>query len=179
MKFHIYQNDAEITTVSDGDSALTKASDGTYSYVVTGLTAGVKYSFSISADNGEGEGTRSAAVDVTTSDIGVTSVTLTIAKTAHVGDTLTAQVTIVPPDATDQHVTYSVNDTKLASISTDGTLTCIAPGTITVTAAADGGQKATATVTIYEVMVSITNLAASNITTTSATLNWDTEAVKG
>lgn len=175
MKFHIYDNDKELTTVADGDDGLTKAADGTYSYVVTGLQPASKHSFAVSADNGEGEGDKSTAIDVTTSDIGVTSVTLTIAKSAHVGDTLTAQVTIVPPDATDQSVTYAVDDSSLATIADDGTLTCKAPGTVTITATTKGGQKATATVTIYEVMVTVTDLKASAVTSTSATLSWSTQ----
>lgn len=173
MKFNIYDNDEKVKELDA--STLEKSADGTYSWVYSNLAAGSKHSISVSADNGEGEGERSAAIDVTTGTVGVTSITLTIGKTAHVGDMLTATVTIQPPDATDKTVTYSVDNKSVATVNNDGKLACLAPGTVTLTATASNGESSTATIAVYEVMINVINVKASNVTATSATISWQTE----
>ena len=70
-----------------------------------------------------------------------TSLSLTVGGTA----TLTA--TLTPADATDQAVTWSSSNTRVATVS-GGTVTAVAEGSATITATAASGAKATCAISV-------------------------------
>lgn len=83
-------------------------------------------------------------------NVPVTSVTLdktTLSLTAGDKETLIAKV--APDNATNKTVTWTSSDTDVAAVAYDGTVTAKTAGTATITATtADGGKKATCTVTV-------------------------------
>jgi len=64
-----------------------------------------------------------------------------------IGETAKLNATVVPADAENKTVTWSSSDQSVATVSDDGTVTAIAPGTTDVTATA-GGKTATCHVTV-------------------------------
>ena len=100
----------------------------------------------ITAKNGK----NTASCSVTVNPVKATGVTISPA-TAEVYDfselTLTAKVE--PSNATDKSVTWESSDTNLATVSADGVVSTLAPGSVTITATTnDGGFKASAKITI-------------------------------
>lgn len=84
-------------------------------------------------------------------DVSVTGVSLD--KTSaelEVGDTLTLKATIEPANATNQNVSWSSSDVKVATVE-NGTVTAVAAGTADITVkTADGGKEASCTITVKE-----------------------------
>ncbi len=161
MIYYIYQNNEKIKEVN-GDKTVT----------ITGLSPNVEYTFAVSAWNGMRESAKSNVVTVTTSAIPVTSITLSISQTMEVGNSIKATVTLAPTDATNKTVTYKSSDTSIATVAADGTVKALKPGTFTLTATASSGKAATATITVYEALVTVTSLATSNVTSNAVTLTW-------
>ena len=64
-----------------------------------------------------------------------------------VGNTDTLNATVIPSNATNKTVTWSSSDTSVATVN-NGTVTAVAQGTATITAATFNGYKATCTVTV-------------------------------
>lgn len=82
--------------------------------------------------------------------VAVTGVTLS-QKTASmkVGDTKTIVATIAPENATNKAITTSSDNEEVATFSTDGTITAIAPGTANVSVTTvDGGFTGKCAVTV-------------------------------
>ena len=84
-------------------------------------------------------------------DVSVTGVSLD--KTSaelKVDDTLTLKATIEPANATNQNVSWSSSDVKVATVE-NGTVTAVAAGTADITVkTADGGKEASCTITVKE-----------------------------
>lgn len=84
-------------------------------------------------------------------DVSVTGVSLD--KTSaelDVGDTLTLKATVAPTNATNQNVSWSSSDVKVATVE-NCTVTAVAAGTADITVkTADGGKEATCTITVKE-----------------------------
>jgi predicted outer membrane repeat protein len=82
---------------------------------------------------------------VFSSTIAVTGITVSAADNATTittdGGTLQMIATVLPDDATDASVTWSVNDAEMATIDANGLLTAKADGAVTVTATANDGSK--------------------------------------
>ena len=90
----------------------------------------------------------------------VTGVTLSENSLAlQVGETHTLAATVIPEDADNKNVTWTSDDTSVATVSESGLVTAIGEGTATITVTtADGGLTATCMVTVtplptYTVMV--------------------------
>lgn len=162
MIYYIYQNDEKVKEVTDAKTV-----------TITGLTPNTKYTFAVSAWNGIRESAKSNVVTITTAAIPVTAITLTIDKTMEVGQTIKAAITLTPTNATDKTVTYKTSDALVATVGTDGSVKAIKPGTVTLTATASSGKTATASITIYEALVTVTNLVASDTTASGTTLTWE------
>ena len=90
----------------------------------------------------------------------VTHVTITGVKDIYVGQTLTLGATVLPDNAENKKVEFTiVSGTEYATITTDGMLKGIKAGTVKVRAtAADGSGK------YGEVEIKISNIAVSSIT---------------
>ncbi len=90
-----------------------------------------------------------AAVSVTGVSLNKTSTTLTVDTT----ETLTA--TVSPDDATDKSVSWSSDNTAVATV-TDGVVTAVAPGTANITVTTtDGNKQATCAVTVSNPAIAI------------------------
>ena len=84
-----------------------------------------------------------SVVSVTGVEINKTSTTLTVGGT----ETLTA--TVNPGDATDKTVTWSSDNTSVATVDANGKVTAVAAGTATITVTTTDGRKtATCSVTV-------------------------------
>ena len=115
---------------------------------VTAIGAGTA---TITVTTEDGSKTATCAVTVTAATVSVSGVTLNkTALSLTVGDTETLTPTITPDNATNKNVTWSSDDTSVATVDASGLVTAVARGTAVITAtAADGsGASASCTVTV-------------------------------
>ena len=125
-------SDASIATVTDG--------------VVTAVAPGTA---TITVTTEDGNKTATCAVTVTAATVPVTGVTLNKTSTSlYVGDTETLTPTITPDNATNKNVTWSSDDTSVATVDASGLVTAVAPGTAVITATAADGRGASASCTV-------------------------------
>lgn len=129
-----------VTWSSSGSSVASVDSNG----VVTGVSAG---SATITVTTTDGSFTDEC--EVTVSTVAVTGVTLDQdTLTMSVGDTETLVATVAPANATDKTVTWSSDDSTIASV-VDGVVTAEAAGTATITVTTtDGSFTDTCSVTV-------------------------------
>ena len=120
-----------------------------------------------------------STVTVRAYDISVTGVSLPAATTAIiVGDTYTFNAAITPSDATNQNLTWSSNNTSVATVAAGGVVTGVSVGTAVITVTTvDGGFTATSNITVNPVLVtgvslnrSTTSLDVGNTETLIATV---------
>lgn len=91
----------------------------------------------------EGDGGNSENVPVTGVTVNQSTAQL------EVGQSLQLNASVTPSNATNKQVIWSVSNSSIASVSQDGTVTGVAPGTATVTATTvDGNQTAASTITV-------------------------------
>ncbi|MFC2680997.1 Ig-like domain-containing protein, partial [Limosilactobacillus vaginalis] len=102
------------------------------------------------------------------------SITLAIDKTAlEVGGTAKVTVTITPANETDGAAVLTSSNPQVATIDNSGNIKAIAPGAATITAKIGEKVSNVISLTVYEALVNVTNLAASNVTPNSLDLSWD------
>ena len=90
-------------------------------------------------------------IDVTVSNVPVTSVTLDASRELTLNTTATLTPTILPSNATNKEVTWSSSNSSVVSASATGVLTGKALGTATITVTTvDGGKTASCNVTVVE-----------------------------
>lgn len=89
------------------------------------------------------EDSKPSTVEVTSVSLDKTNVTLTE------GETLTLTATVNPTNATDKTVTWSSNDSNIASV-VNGKVTAKKAGTVTITVTTANGKTATCTITVKE-----------------------------
>ncbi|WP_323075153.1 Ig-like domain-containing protein [Limosilactobacillus reuteri] len=169
MKYYIYQG-------VGADGELVKIAEVTdkKEYTATGLTANSTYRFAVSAYNGLRESAKSNIITVKTAAIPVQSITLAIDKTAlEVGGTAKVTVTITPANQTDGEVTLTSSNSQVATVDNEGNVRAVAPGTATITAKIGEKVSNAISLTVYETLVTVTNLTANNITPNSIDLSWD------
>ena len=145
---------------SDDETVATVTSAG----VVSGVAAGTATITAKSSDNA----TIKAECTVTvTAPIAVTGVSLN--KTSldmHFGDTETLNPTIAPATATNKAVSWESDDTKVATVTSDGLVTAVGPGTCTITVTTDDGDfTATCDVTV--------SIASVDLSAPKVISNWD------
>ncbi|KUJ62435.1 hypothetical protein AR687_08255 [Flavobacteriaceae bacterium CRH] len=111
--------------------------------------------------------TQSSSCSTTT--VAVTGVTVTpTTANLSVGATQQLTPTVAPANATNKTVTYSSNNTGVATVNTLGLVTAIASGSATITVTTqDGAKTATAVITVNSSNVAVTSVSLSP---TSATL---------
>lgn len=115
--------------------------------LVTAIAAG---SAAILATTQDGNKTASCSVTVNTSIIPVTGVTVSPSSaTLNVSGTLQLSATVLPSNATDKSVSWSSNNSAIATVSAGGLVTGVAPGNIIITVRTnDGGKTATCSITV-------------------------------
>lgn len=169
MKYYIYQG-----TGDDGELEKVAEVTDKKEYTATGLTANSTYRFAVSAYNGLRESAKSNVITVKTSAIPVQSITLAIDKTAlEVGGTAKVTVTITPANQTDGEVTLTSSNSQVAAVDNEGNVRAVASGTATITAKIGEKVSNAISLTVYETLVTVTNLTANNITPNSIDLSWD------
>jgi uncharacterized protein YjdB len=108
-------------------------------------------------------GAKSATCHVTVADavVAVTSVTLNESTlTLTEGNTATLSATVLPDNATDKTVTWTSDDTNVASVSSSGLVTALAAGSCTINARA-GTQSATCKLTVKTEVVPVSSISVS------------------
>ncbi len=81
------------------------------------------------------------------------------------GGKYTLTATITPSDATNQNVTWSSDNTTVATVSDSGVVTAVAEGTANITVTTeDGGHTATCTVTVEADKTATVSFSPSNFT---------------
>ena len=114
--------------------------------VVTLTCGNVRKSFTVRQ-----AGTPPVVVAVTGITLDRTSVSLTE------GQQVTLTATVEPADATDKTVTWTTSNSGVATVDQNGTVTAVAEGTATITAAA-GDKSATCAVTVQKNVVAVTGI---------------------
>jgi uncharacterized protein YjdB len=107
------------------------------------------------------------------SNIPVESITLSpVSETLDIGETLQIIATILPEDATNKNVTWSSENTAIATVNASGLVTAVYPGSSVITAqTSSGGFTATCTVTVNEPpVIEVTGLSL-NLTSTELDIN--------
>lgn len=139
--------DKTVTWSSD-DTSVAKVSDGTITAVGLGTCT-------ITAR--AGEKSANCQVEVENNFVPVTSISLDqTSMTLVVGDSGTLTATVLPTDASNPAVSWSSDDTSVATVS-DGTVNAISVGTCTITATA-GNRSATCYVTVRSSTVPVTSV---------------------
>ena len=169
MKYYIYRgigSSGELTKI--GEVTDTKT------YTDTGLQPKTVYRYAVSAYNGLRESDKSNIITVTTAEIPVSTITLSITKTSfEVGETAKITVTVTPPNQTSGTPTLASTNTKVATVDNSGNVRAVGVGTTTITASLAGKTSNMLTMTVYEALVNVNDLSSSNITATGATLTWE------
>ncbi|UWF81044.1 MAG: hypothetical protein [Bacteriophage sp.] len=169
MKYYIYQG-----VGADGELAKIAEVTDKKEYTATGLTANSTYRFAVSAYNGLRESAKSNVITVKTSAIPVQSITLAIDKAAlEVGGAAKVTVTITPTSQTDGEATLTSSNNDVATVDNEGNVRAVAPGRTTITAKIGEKTSNVISLTVYEALVNVTNLATNNVTPNSIDLSWD------
>lgn len=144
---------------SSSSSEIASVSNGTVTGVAAG-TATITANYTV----GEGESAISGTAEwiVTVQNVAVESVSVDASKTIVVGKTATLTPTVAPANATNKNVTWSSDNTAVATVS-NGTVTAVSVGTANITVTTVDGSK-TATCAVEVTKASIKSAS----TTTSA-----------
>ena len=120
---------------------------------VTAVGAG-KATITVTAEDGN----KTATCAVTVNPISVTGVTLDqSALPISVGGSAELKANVTPENATNKTVTWSSDNTAVATVDASGKVTAVAPGTATITVTtADGGKTANCTVTVTQPVNDVT-----------------------
>lgn len=137
--YAIWANCSARTIINDATSA---------TYSVPTETQNTYYYYCV-ATNAAGSATSNVATVNVTDPILVTGLSLFAPNTMNVGTNAQCTVTISPDNATNQMVTWSSDNKSVATVSNNGVVTGVAPGSAQITATTvDGGYKASCTVTV-------------------------------
>ncbi len=128
-------SDSKVATVSNGKVTATGPGDAT-----------------ITVTTSDGGRTATCRITVLDSDVKVTSVSLDKANlNLSKGDTAKLTTTVLPANASNKGVIWSTSDSGIATVSSDGTVKAVSPGTTTIKATtSDGGLIATCNVIVEE-----------------------------
>ena len=114
------------------------------------ITAIASGSATITVTTQDGAKTATSVITVNTSNVAVTSVSLSPSSaTLAVGGTQQLTPTVLPSNATNKAVSYASNNTGVATVNASGLVTAISNGTAIITVTTTSGNKtSTATITV-------------------------------
>ena len=165
---NLVEGDSETLTATVAPSNATnktvswKSSDASTASVdnsgkVTAVKAG---SATITVTTVDGSKTTTCSVTVTSKTISVTGVTVdknNLELTE--GETVVIKASVSPDDATDKSVKWSSSDEAVATVTSDGTVSALKPGNVTITVkTTDGSKTAVCEVTVKAKYVPVTGL---------------------
>ncbi|OMQ13010.1 Ig-like domain-containing protein [[Flexibacter] sp. ATCC 35103] len=115
--------------------------------LVTAIASG---SATITVTTQDGAKTATAVITVNSSNVAVTSVSLSPGSASlSVGATQQLTPTVLPSNATNKTVSYASNNTGVATVNASGLVTAVSNGTATITVTtADGNKTSTAAITV-------------------------------
>lgn len=153
--------DKSVTWSSDNTSVADVSSTG----IVVAKAPGTA---TITVKTNDGGKTASCTVTVRAKTISVTGVSLDMTSlTMTEGETRSLVATVSPENATDKTVTWSSNNSSVATVSSSGVVTAKSPGTATITVKTnDGGKTATCSVTVKAKVISVTGVSLNTTTLT-------------
>lgn len=164
--------EAVVTPEEATDKTLTwKSSDEAVASVdengkVTGLSAGT---VTITAESKEGV-TGECVIAVEEADVQAESVSLNKTSiTVTQGYTYTLKASVAPENTTDKSVTFTSSSRSVATVSENGVVKGIKPGTATITAKTENGKTAKCKVVVR---LSKVSASVSNVSTTSCKVSW-------
>lgn len=85
-------------------------------------------------------------------------------KTAYVGDSLTLTTQITPAEAANDNLTWSSNQTSIATVDVNGKVTAKAAGAATITVKTSNGKTATCTITVKDVEATGVTVSSTAVT---------------
>jgi uncharacterized protein YjdB/sucrose-6-phosphate hydrolase SacC (GH32 family) len=131
-----------VTWTSGNTAVATVSSTGLVTAVATGTAV-------ITVKTVDGNFTATCTVSVS-SGVPVTGVTLNKASTTlSAGGSETLVATVLPSNATNKSVTWSSNNTAVATVNSSGAVTAVSQGTAVITVTTiDGGKTATCSITV-------------------------------
>ncbi len=144
-----YTLSASITPVSATNKEVTWSSSDTGVAVVssTGVVTGkAPGSATITGESADGKKTSKSVITVTSPLAGVSISPATV--TLEVGKTFLLNPAFSPANTTSKSMLWNSENPAIASVNTNGLVSAVAPGTTTINVTADGGLKATCTVTV-------------------------------
>ncbi|MGN0180997.1 MAG: Ig-like domain-containing protein, partial [Candidatus Ornithomonoglobus sp.] len=140
---------------TSNDESIAKVANG----VVTGVSEGTT---TITATTADGGYSASCTVKVTKPTVYVTGIAINAEQlTVNVKETKKLTAAVTPADATDKTITFKSNNNAIASVSADGTVTGVSPGTTLIQAISDtssGKFIAFCTVTVPKPVVEVTSV---------------------
>ncbi len=148
--------DAKVTWTSDNPAVATVDSDGNVRAVAAGTTT-VKASLSSGL-----QAVCSVEVYNVATAITLSSETRTLTE----GDTFTLTATVTPADARDAEVTWTSENTAVATVSNEGLVTAVAPGKTNIVASLKSGLKAVCAVTVEKKYIDVASITLSATTLT-------------
>lgn len=144
--------DSEIEYTSVDEAVASVNNQGMISAIAAGETE-----IYCKATDGSGVETEVKVV-VTDPTVEVTSVeVITDTFTVKAGDTFQAGVTVIPEDATDPAVSWSVSDPSVITVDENGYITAVGEGEADIIAVADNGVMGTIRITVENDTVQISN----------------------
>ena len=179
------QMNADVLPTNASDPSVTWSvalGTGSASISSNGLLTGTKAgTVTVTAKAKDGSGIKgSKTITVTVAEVAVTSITVNgknNASTVVNGKTLQMNADVLPTNASDPSVTWSVTSgTGTASISSSGLLTGTKAGTVTVTAKAKDGSgiKGSKTITVTAAEVAVTSITINGKDNASTVVNGKT-----
>ncbi|MGN0163756.1 MAG: Ig-like domain-containing protein, partial [Candidatus Ornithomonoglobus sp.] len=140
---------------TSNDESIAKVANG----VVTGVFEGTT---TITATTADGGYSASCTVKVTKPTVYVTGIVINAEQlTVNVKETKKLTAAVTPADATDKTISFKSNNNAIASVSDDGTVTGVSPGTTLIQAISDtssGKFIAFCTVTVPKPVVEVTSV---------------------
>ena len=145
-----------VTATYDDGTTKDVTSDATFS----GYNMSTEGDQTVTVSYTEGEVTKTATYDITVSAVAATFVTVDPSEVTIVkGSTYQLRATVIPDEATDKTVTWSSDDTSVATVSSDGVVTAVAAGSAVITVKANGGAedaKSQCAVTVVDEIIETT-----------------------